>query len=55
MTTTRSLRQLKVQMAQVRASAAQIDQVLLALRPPTGAPVALAAPVPRDSAPTDHS
>jgi hypothetical protein len=42
--TTRNLRQVKAQMAQLRATTAQVDQTLALLRPPTGQPVALAAP-----------
>jgi hypothetical protein len=43
-TTTRSLRQLKAQMAQLRATTVEVDLTLALLRPPTGQPVALAAP-----------
>lgn len=50
MTTTRNLRQLK---AQMRATTRQVDQVIAALRPPTGSPVALAAPAGYDR--TDRS
>ena len=47
--TTRNLRQVKAQMAQLRATTAQVDQTLALLRPPTGQPVALAAPAGYES------
>lgn len=47
--TTRNLRQVKAQMARLRATTTQADQTLALLRPPTGQPVALAAPAGYDT------
>jgi hypothetical protein len=47
--TTRNLRQVKAQMARLRATTAQVDQTLALMRPPTGEPAALAAPAGYDT------
>jgi hypothetical protein len=45
----RSLRQIKAQMAQLRVSTIQAERAVALLQPPTGQPVALAAPAGYDA------
>jgi hypothetical protein len=47
---TRSLRQIRTQMALLRVSTTQAERTVALLQPPTGQPVALAAPVGYDGA-----
>lgn len=47
---TRNLRQIRAQMAQLRVSSIQAERTVALLQPPTGRPVALAAPAGYDGA-----